>query len=73
MGFRLAPASLAEADNWVGAIFIFYIFIFYKNIFSFSKFTEIYPAAPLPGGRDLVAPLQGGRDFSTKNFVKKLR
>jgi len=46
-------------------VFIFYIFVFYKNIFFFSKFTEIYPAAPLPGGRDLVAP-QSGRGFSAK-------
>ena len=27
-------------------------------------------AAPLPGGRDLVAPLRGGRGFSTK-FLQK--
>ena len=54
-------------------IFLFFIFVFYKNIFSFSKFTEIYPAALLPGGRDLVAPLQGGRGFSAKIFAEDLR
>ena len=27
-------------------IFLFFIFIFYKNIFSFSKFTEIYTWSP---------------------------
>jgi len=42
-------------------IFIFFISVFYKNIFSIWKFTEIYPAAPLPGGRDLAARLPGGR------------
>ena len=51
--------------------FLFFIFVFKKNIFSFSKFTEIYPAAPQPGGRDLVAPLRGGRDFSAKKIRKK--
>jgi len=35
--------------------FYFYIFVFYKNIFLIWKFTGIYPAAPLPGGRDLAA------------------
>ena len=53
-------------------IFIFLIFVFYKNIFSFSKFTEIYPTAQLPGGRHLVAPVPGGRDLSVKIFVKKI-
>ena len=53
-------------------IFIFFIFVFYKNIFLFLKFTEIYSAAQLPGGRHLVAPLPGGRDLSVKIFVKKL-
>ena len=53
--------------------FIFFIFVFYKNIFSFSKFIVIYPAAPLPGGRDLVAPLRGGRGFSAKIFTENLR
>jgi len=54
----------------VGFLF-FLIFVFYKNIFLFSKFTGIYPAAPL--GRDLVAPLRGGRDFSAKIFAENLR
>ena len=45
---------------WRFFIFIFFIFVFYKNIFSFSKFTGISPAAPLPGGRG----------FCAKNFVK---
>ena len=44
-------------------IFIFFNFVFYKNIFLFSKFTGMYPAAPLPGGRG----------FSVKSFAKNLR
>ena len=52
------------------AIFLFFVFVFYKNIFSISKLTEIYPGSP--GGRNLVTPLRGGRDFSVKNFVKNL-
>ena len=31
------------------AVFLFFIFVFYKNIFSFSKFTEIYPGRPAAG------------------------
>ena len=31
------------------------------------------PAAPLPGGRDLVAPLRGGMGFSAKIFAENLR
>ena len=44
-------------ERWDGRFFYFFIFNFrfFKNIFSFSKFTGIYPAAPLPGGRDLAA------------------
>ena len=53
-------------------IFLFFIFVFYKNIFLFLKFTKIY-TAPLPGGRDLVAPLRGGRGFSAKIFAENLR
>ena len=46
-------------------IFLFFIFVFYKNIFLFSKFTGVYtPASLLPGGRHLVAPPRGGRGFS---------
>ena len=53
-------------------IFLFFIFVFYKNIFSIWKFTGIYPAAPLPGGRDLAARQRGGRGISEKNFVEKI-
>ena len=51
----------------------FFIFIFYKNIFSFSKFTGIYPAAPapLPGDWDLAAPLQGGSG-AAETFVQNI-
>ena len=53
-------------------IFLFFIFVFYKNIFSILKFTEIYPAAPLPVGRDLAARQRGGRGISEKNFAEKI-
>ena len=62
-----------SVDRFAFGGFLFFIFIFYKNIFSFSKFTEIYPGRPLPGGRDLVAPLRGGRGFSAKIFAENLR
>ena len=48
----------------------FYIFIFSfftKNIFLFSKFTEIYPGRPAAGR------LRGGRCFSVKIFAENLR
>jgi len=32
-------------------IFLFFIFFFYKNIFLFSKFTEIYPSRAAAPGR----------------------
>ena len=67
-------------------IFLFFISIFYKNIFSICKFTEIYPgrpaagrpgpgrpAAPLPGGRDLAARQPGGRGLSAKKDEIKLQ
>ena len=47
-----------------GAVFIFYIFIFYKNIFSFSKFTGIYPGRPAAG-----PPGRGAAGA----FLKKIR
>ena len=36
-------------------IFIFFISVFYKNIFSIWKFTEIYSGRPAAGGRGLSA------------------
>ena len=50
-------------------ISIFFIFVFYKNIFSIWKFTEIYPGR-WPGGRDLAARQPGGRGFSAKKIGK---
>ena len=54
-------------------IFLFFNFVFYKNIFSFSKFTGIYPAARQPGGRHPIALLRDGKGFSAKIFVENLR
>jgi hypothetical protein len=44
-------------------IFIFFNFIFYKNIFCFRNLQEYTPAAPLPGSRG----------FSAKSFAENLR
>ena len=35
------------------AVFLFFIFVFYKNIFLFSKFTGIYPGRPAAGRQEL--------------------
>jgi len=53
-------------------IFIFFIFVFYKNIFLFSKLTEIYSGRlaverPEPG-----RPAAGRQRFSAKNFAENL-
>ena len=45
-------------------IFLFFIFVFYKNIFSIWKFTGIYP------GRDLAARQRGGMGFCAKTLAQ---
>ena len=62
-------------DSLSGRFFFLYfsILFFTKIFFLFSKFTRIYPAAPLLGGRHLAAPLPGGRGFFVKTFAKNLR
>ena len=48
-------------------LFIYFLFLFFTKIyFHFQNLQEYTPAAPLPGGRDLVALLRGGRGFSAK-------
>ena len=42
-------------------IFIFLKIIFYRNIFSVSQFTGLYPYCPAGGGRGPTACLRGGR------------
>ena len=57
-----------------GGFFIFLFLFFTKIYFRFQNLQEYTPAAPLPGGRDLVAPLRGGRVFFIKilrNFLQK--
>ena len=42
--------------------FLYFLFSFFTKIyFHFQNLQEYTPAAPLPGGRDLVAPLRGGK------------
>ena len=54
-------------------IFIFFLISFFINIYFRSQNLQKYtPAAPLSGGRHLVAPLPGGRGFSAKVFAKNL-
>ena len=65
MGFCIISV-ISEANipsPLAGVIFLFFNFVFYKNIFLFSKFTGIYSAAPLPGGRG----------FAAKSFAENLR
>ena len=52
-------------------LFFYFLFLFFTKIyFRFRNLQEYTPAAPLPGGRDLVAPLWGDRGFCAKTFVK---
>ena len=73
------PNDFLDAHGNFGGFFtfIFFIFVFYKNIFSILQFTVLYPYRPQGGGRDLflnkknylrgrswqesAAPLPGGR------------
>ena len=56
-------------------LFFYFLFSFFTKIyFCFRNLHEYTPAAPLLGGRDLVAQLRGGRGFSAKilrNFLQK--
>ena len=51
-----------------GAVFLFFIFIFYKNIFSFSKFTEIYPDRPVTGRPGPSRPAAGRQGLFLQKF-----
>ena len=71
-------AQLKRAGNLAKftAIFLFFYFLFSfftKIYFRFRNLQEYTPAAPLQGGRDLVAPLRGGRVFSAKISRKFLQ
>jgi len=56
-----------------GGFFYFLFSFFTKIYFRFKNLQEYTPAAPLSGGRDLVAPLRGSRGFSAKIFAENLR
>ena len=53
--------------------FIFFIFnfVFYKNIFSFSKSREIYPGRPAAGRPALGRPAAGRQGLFCKSFRGK--
>ena len=48
--------------------FLFFIFFFYKNIFSFSKFTEIYPGRPTAERPGSGRPAAGRHELFCKIF-----
>jgi len=53
-------------------IFIFFISVFYKNIFSIWKFTEVYPGRPAAGRPGPGRPAAGGRDLNAKKRRRKI-
>ena len=60
--------GLGQQPEWASiAIFLFFIFVFYKNIFLFSKFTEIYSGRPVAGRPGSGRPAAG---FCAKFFAK---
>ena len=44
-----APSTVADCAARTRAVFLFFIFVFYKNIFSICKFTGIYPGSGAAG------------------------
>ena len=52
-------------------ISIFFIFVFYKNIFSIWKFTEIYPGRPAAGRPGPGRPAAGRQGLICKNNTTK--
>jgi len=71
---RLGLFSFSEETFRQFFYFFYFLFLFFTKIyFCFQNLQKYTPAAPLQGGRDLVAPLLGGRGFSAKNFAENLR
>ena len=67
-----------QKNGAVFLFFLFFIFVFYKNIFSIWKFIGIYPGRPAAGRSwGAAAPLPGDRpqgtcaQFSPRNFFQK--
>ena len=65
---RVCPCARGPQPPRQPAIFLFFLFfnfVFYKNIFLFSKFTGIYPGRPAAGrpgpGRPAAGRQRGGR------------
>ena len=59
---------------WAVFIFLYFSFyVFYKNIFLFSKFIEIYSGRPAAGRPAPGHPTAGRQGLICKNFHKKLR
>ena len=69
----LAHEGRAQQDCiWRGFfIFIFFISIFYKNIFSIWKFTEIYPGRPAAGRPGPGRPAAGRQGLKRKKKEEK--
>ena len=57
-------------DEW--AVFLFFISVFYKNIFSCSKFTWIYPGRPVAGRPGSGRPAAGRQGLICKKSRQKI-
>ena len=66
---RCARIKLAHVG---GAVFLFFIFVFHKNTFSFSKFTGIYPGRPAAGRPGPGRPAAGRQGLLCKNFCENI-
>jgi len=68
-GLRRRERRIEAGDFF---IFLFFIFVFYKNIFLFSKLTEIYPGRPAAGWPGPGRPAAGRQGFLCKNFCENI-
>ena len=62
---------LGEKMDPTSAIFLFFIFVFYKNIFSIWKFTGIYPGRPAAGRPGPGRPAAGRQGLICKKKRKQ--
>ena len=68
----LLRSETADTDGLGGFfIFLFFNFVFYKNIFLFSKFAGIYPGCPAAGRLEPGRPAAGRQGLFYKNFRRK--
>ena len=72
LAYRAGPARQTGPRAVLGGffIFIFFISVFYKNIFSIWKFTEIYPGRPAAGRLGPGRPAAGRQGLIRKKKMK---